>query len=148
MSLDDEMQRRTVVLVLTVYNQGLKSGDLNFDSIRSSALPLARDDTDDDSKNVIRVPLKTAVHFIEQLQQREERADLNLTSESAPKDRGSTTRTEEEADAHVEDILANASTEPDKARKLKSATEVVRLIDSGLMRPDLEFTDFWSQKYI
>ena len=65
------MQRRTVVLVLTGYNQGLKSGDLNFDSIRSSALPLARDDTDDDSKNVIRVPLKTAVHFIEQLQQQE-----------------------------------------------------------------------------
>ena len=148
MSLDDEMQRRTVVLVLTGYNQGLKSGDLNFDSIRSSALPLARDDTDDDSKNFIRVPLKTAVHFIEQLQQREERADLNLTSESAPKDRGSTMRTEEEADAHVEDILANASTDPVKARKLKSATEVVRLIDSGLMRPDLEFTDFWSQRYI
>ena len=137
-----------MVLVLTGYNQGLKNGDLNFDNIRSSALPLARDDIDNDSKNVIRVPLKTAVHFIEQLQQREERADSNLTSQSAPKDRGPITRTEEEANVHVEDILANASTDPDKARKLKSATEVVRLVDSGLMRPDLEFTDFWSQRYI
>lgn len=42
MSPDDEPQRRTVVLILTGYNQGLKSGDLNFDSIQSNALPLAR----------------------------------------------------------------------------------------------------------
>ena len=150
-SLDDEVQRRTAVLVPTGFDQGL-SGVLNFDSIRSNALPLARDDIREiDNSNVIRVSLKTAVHFIADLQQREERAVLGLTGSSTAttpefaKDHGSTTA--KEADEYAEDILANASTDPSKARALKSATEQVKLIDSGLMNPDIEF-GHWEPKYV
>ena len=150
-SLDDEVQRRTAVLVLTGFNQGL-SGVLNFDNIRSNALPLARDDISATGDlNVIRVSLKTAVHFIAELQQREERAGLDptggftATTPESAKDHGSTTA--KEADEYAEDILANASTDPSKARALKSATEQVKLIDSGLMNPDIEF-GYWNPKYV
>ena len=149
-SLDDEVQRRTAVLVLTGLDQGL-SGALNFDSIRSKALPLARDDISATDSNVIRVSLKTAVHFIAELQQREERAVSDRTGDCAAakpesaKDRGSTLA--QEADEYVEDILANASTDPSKARVLQSAMKHVEMIDSGLMHPDVEF-EHWSPRFI
>ena len=146
-SLDDEVERRTAVLVLTGFTQGL-IGVLNLDSIRSNALPLARDDIKTSDSNVIRVSLKTAVHFIAALQQREERAasDLigELTTESA-NDHGSTTA--KEADEHAEDNLANASMDPSKARRLQFAMEEVELIDGGLMNPDVRF-QHWSPRYI
>ena len=149
-SLDDEVQRRTAVLVLTGFEQGL-SGALNFDSIRSNALPLARDDIKATDSNVIRVSLKTAVHFIADLQQREERAFSNLTGEltatkpESAKYHGSTMA--KEADEYAEDILANASTDPSKARVLKSAMAEVKLIDSGHMNPDVRFIH-WRPKYV
>ena len=149
-SLDDEVQRRTAVLVLTGFDQGL-SGALNFDSIRSNALPLARDDIEATDSTVIRVSLKTAVYFIAELQQREERAVSDLTGEFTATNPESANRhdptTAEEADEYTEDILANASTDPFKARRLKSAMEEVKLIDSGHMNPDVEF-QHWSPRYI
>lgn len=82
-SLDDEVQRRTAVLVLTGYDQDL-SGAVNFDTIRSESLPLTRHDVSaTDSGNVIRVSLKTAVQFIAELQQREERAFSSSRKASA-----------------------------------------------------------------
>ena len=149
-SLDDEVQRRTAVLVLTGFDQGL-SGVLNFDSIRSNALPLARDDVKATDSNVIRVSLKTAVHFIAELQQREERAVSDLTGEltatkpKSAKDHGSTTA--KEADEYAEDILVNASTDPSKARALGFAMEEVELIDSGDMNPDVRFLH-WRPRYV
>ena len=149
-SLDNEVERRTAVLVLTGFDEGL-SGPLNFDSIKSNALPLARDDIKTTDTNVIRVTLKTAVHFIAELQQREERAVSDLTGEltgtkpESAKDHCSTTA--KEAEEYAEDILANASTDPSKARVLKSAMKEVELIDSGLMNPDFRF-QHWSPRYI
>ena len=150
-SLDDEVQRRTAVLVLTGFDQGLSCA-LSFDSIRSNALPLARDDVEATDSNVVRVSLKTAVHFIAELQQREESAVSDPTgaltatkSESAKKDHGTTMA--KQADEHAEDILANASTGPSKARLLRGAMEEVKLIDSGLMNPDWQFLH-WSPRYI
>ena len=150
-SLDDEVQRRTAVLVLTGFDQDLSCA-LSFDSIRSNALPLARNDVEATDSNVIRVSLKTAVHFIAELQQREERAvsdrrgELTATKpESANKDHGSTMA--KQADEYAEDILANASTDPSKARLLGDAMEVVELIDSGRMNPDWQFLH-WNPRYI
>ena len=72
--LDDEVQRRTAVLILTGYDYGLSCA-ISFDAIRSRSLPLNRDDVDtNDSSNVIRVSLKAAVEFIAELQRREEKA--------------------------------------------------------------------------
>ena len=138
------------MLVLIGFDQGL-SGVLNFDSIRSNALPLARDDLKATDSNVIRVSLKTAVHFIAESQQREERAVSDLTGEltatkpESAKDHGSTTA--QEADEYAEDILTNASTDPSKARELGSAMEQVELIDGGRMHPDWRFPH-WNSRYI
>ena len=73
-SLDKDVERRTAVMILTGHSSGLSS-PIDFDPIRSSSLPVARDDIGAiDASNVIRVPLKTAVKFIAELQQREEAA--------------------------------------------------------------------------
>ena len=152
-SLDDEVQRRTAVLVLTGFDQGLSGGVLNFDGIRSNALPLARDDVEATDKNMIRVSLKTAVQFIAKLQLREDKAaTLNRTGGSAAtnpefaKDQGSTT-TAKEAEEYATDVLAKASTDPSKARVLETAMEEVKLIDAGLMDPDIQF-QHWSPRYV
>lgn len=77
-SLDTEAQRQNVVLVRTNDEAGL-SAPITFDSIRSQSFPLARSDVDTERINdVVRVSLKTAVHFILDLQQREEKAFPNL----------------------------------------------------------------------
>ena len=74
LSLDKDVERRTAVLIRTGRNSGLSS-PIDFDPIRSSSLPIARDDVDAiDASSVIRVSLKTAVQFITELQQREEAA--------------------------------------------------------------------------
>lgn len=73
-SLDKDIERRTAVIILTGHVSGLSS-PIDFDTIRSSSLPLARDDVEAvDPANLIRVPLKTAMQFIAKLQQREEAA--------------------------------------------------------------------------
>lgn len=149
-SLDSEVERRTAVLVLTDFDQGL-SGPLNFDSMRSNALALARNDVKTTDSDMIRVSVKTAVHFIAELQQREGRAvsdrtgELTATKPESAKNHCSTTA--KEADEYAEDILANASTDPSKARVLKFAMEAVESIDSGLMNPDWRF-QHWSPRYI
>lgn len=72
--LDDEVNDWTVVLVLTGDQRGLSEA-INFDAIQSESLPLCRNDIDGiDDANVIRVSMKTAVHFIAGLQHREEKA--------------------------------------------------------------------------
>ena len=72
--LDEQAERWSVVLVLTGDKRGL-SETVSFDAIKAEALLLSRNDVDCiDSANIIRVSLKTAVHFITRLQHREERA--------------------------------------------------------------------------
>ena len=82
-SLDKDIERRTAVMILTGHDSGLSS-PIDFYAIRSSSLPIARDDVDAiGASNVIRVPLKTAVHFIAKLQQREEAASRSSKSVDA-----------------------------------------------------------------
>ena len=85
-SLDNEIERQTALLILTGKDDGLSSS-VDFDGIRSRSLPLERDDKIDaveiDAVELIRVSLKTAVHFIADLQQREERASSQLNQDTA-----------------------------------------------------------------
>ena len=71
-SLDEQIQRQTVLMVLTGDEKGL-SAPIKFDAIRSQSLPLARADVTDKTE-IIRVSLKTAIRFVADLELREEEA--------------------------------------------------------------------------
>ncbi len=71
-SLDEQLQRQTVLMVLTGDEDGLNE-PIKFDAIRSQSLPLARTDVTDKTE-IIRVSLKTAVWFVADLERREEEA--------------------------------------------------------------------------
>lgn len=70
--LDEQIQRQTVLMILTGEKTGL-SAPINFESVRSQSLPLQGVDIAD-QVDAIRVSLKTAIRFIADLQQREEEA--------------------------------------------------------------------------
>lgn len=151
-SLDDEVQRQTAVLVLTGYNQDL-SGAVNFDTIRSESLPLARHDVSaNDSANVIRVSLKTAVQFIAGLQRREERAF------SDSKDGSTDTALHFEtngvfagvnnADKYVEDILDNPSKSESKWSAIRYAEERLRAKERGENLHEREFGFHWRGSWV
>ena len=73
-SLDNEVKRYTVLLVLTGDQQGL-SEPITFDTINLESLPLKRHDISGiDSVNIIRVSMKIAVHFVAELERREQSA--------------------------------------------------------------------------
>lgn len=99
-SLDTEVQRQNVLLVRTKDEDGL-SASITFDTIRSQSLPLARHDINtEDSDSIIRVSLRTAVHFILDLQRREEIAFPDL--------RRRTSNRSVFADEHVARIMREA----------------------------------------
>lgn len=78
LSIEDQIQRQNVLIVRTREEDGL-STPIIFDTIRSQSLPLGGSDVDtEESENMIRVSLRTAVKFILDLQQREEMAFPNL----------------------------------------------------------------------
>lgn len=152
-SLDDEMQRRIAVLVLTGDDRDL-SAALNFDSIRSKSLPLARQDVSTaGSANVIRISLKTAVQFIAELQEREKKN----ASSSARRDSADTTPEStigggsvevEKADAHVEDVLENALKSSYKWGEVQYALEIVKAKERGEYIPEgLEF-NHWFRHWV
>lgn len=150
-SLDDEVQRLTTVLVLTCYDQGL-SGAVSFDAIRSESLPLARQDVSAaDSENVIRVSLKTAVHFIEGLQQREDRAYLSSKDGSTDRTLESKTNrtvaTVDKGDEYVKDILDNPSKSEYKWDAIKFAVDIIKAKERGEYLYEGEFTH-WRGKWI
>lgn len=74
--LDQQVQRQHVLMVLTGDEKGL-SAPISFDAIRSQSLPLGKAGTPDDV-DIIRVPLRTAVRFIADLQRKEEEAFPDL----------------------------------------------------------------------
>lgn len=71
-SLDEQIQRQIVLMVLTGDENGL-SAPIKFDVIRSQSLPLARADVTEKTE-IIRVSLRTAVQFVADLERREEEA--------------------------------------------------------------------------
>ncbi|MCJ1459852.1 hypothetical protein MMC28_010231 [Mycoblastus sanguinarius] len=72
-SLDKEVRRQNVLIVWTRDEDGLRA-PISFDTIRSQSFPLARSDINtDNSDDVVRVSLRTAIRFILDLQQREEK---------------------------------------------------------------------------
>ncbi len=153
-SLDKEAQRRTVVLVLTGHDQDLSSV-LNFDTIRSESLPLAREDVSaTDSENMIRVSLKTAVQFIAESQRKEERESALSSSErdSAgtaldPKPDGVFTKNKS-GDEYVEFVFDNPSKIKKKWHAIDSAARSLAAEKSGSMNHrKLEFPH-WNPKWV
>lgn len=73
--LDEEMQRQSIVLVLTGDDSGL-SAPVTFNSLRAQSLPLVRTDctASDNDIDVIRVFLALAIRFVADLERREEAA--------------------------------------------------------------------------
>lgn len=150
-SLDDEVQRRTAVLVLTGYDQDL-SGAVNFDTIRSKSLPLARHDVSaTDSANVIRVSLKTAVQFIAEMQQREEGAFSSSNRGSADTTIESKTdgvfSAVNNGDEYVEDILDNPSKCSQKRSAIMYALDIIKAEERGEDLHEVEF-DHWNRNWV
>ena len=115
----------TVILVLTEYDHGLKSL-VSFDMIRSESLPLRRDDVYSiASARVIRVSLKIAVHFIAELQQREEKTSLEskLYSEQRSENDFASVKT---ADDYADEILNHLKKDRDKQIAIKYRLENIR----------------------
>lgn len=150
-SLDDEVQRETAVLVLTGYNQDL-SGAVNFDTIRSESLPLARHDVSaTDSANMIRVSLKNAVQFVAGLQQREERAFPD--SKDSSTDTTLDFKTDDvfaavnDADEYVEDIFNNP-TKSESKWLIRYAEEIVTAKERGENFHEREFGFHWRGSWV
>ena len=138
-SLDEEIDRYTAVLVLTGCNDGL-SHPVDFDGIRSESLPLERDDEIDTDK-IIRVPLKTAVYFVAELQQRVERAfahsNQDTTNVTLDSKTGHLPVAVDDDDQYANDILENPS-DPDNQSRIRSALKVIEMREKGVeLEPDL-----------
>jgi hypothetical protein len=149
-SLDDEIQRRTAVLILTGYGHGL-SNTISFDAIKSEFLPLARDDVCAcDSARTIRVSLKTAVQFIAELQQREDTAFSSLKQDTVntilePNTYG--VFAVDRADEYVDDVLNNPLEDESKQSEIKYARETIKMRERGEVSYEAEF-DHWNSSWI
>ncbi len=152
--MDKEAQRRTVVLVLTGHDQDLSSV-LNFDTIRSESLPLARKDVSAaDSEDMIRVSLETAVQFIAESQRKEERERAFARPE---RDSAGTAldpkpdcvfTTNKSGDEYVESVFDNPSKSDKKWRAIKSAAWSLAAEKNGESNfPHREF-EHWNAKWV
>lgn len=149
-SLNDEVRRQTAVLVLTGYDQGLSSG-IDFNTVRAESLPLARGDVSaTDGSNMIRVSLKTAVQFVAELQQREERAFSSSRRDPTETTLKSQTNADStvvnDAEKYVENILANP-TESRSWSRIQSAFEIVKAKQREEMNPEADLSH-WSPTWI
>ena len=132
-SLDKQAQRQNVLLVRTKDENGL-SAPITFDAIRSQSLPLARSDINSEyNDHVIRVPLRTAIHFILDLQRRDEMADPGLH----PRRRDKFVL----ADVYVAEMMREADEKGiDKVHQVKST---LRTVEEGKPYEYGKF-GFWS----
>lgn len=149
-SLDDEIQRRIAVLILTGHDDGL-SNTISFDSIKSKSLPLARNDARAlNNARIIRVSLKTAVRFIAELQQREDRVFssskrdvVNINLE--PNTYGFFVV--DRANEYVNHILHNSVEDEVKQSEIRYAREIIRERECGEVSYEAEF-DHWNGSWI
>ncbi|KAL8790977.1 MAG: hypothetical protein Q9195_006122 [Heterodermia aff. obscurata] len=153
LSLDKDVDRRTAVLILTGHNSGL-SAPVDFDSIRSSALPIARDDADTiDASSVIRVSLKTAVQFITKLQQREESASsspkpVELDNLDEPRKR-ILWEDVDNADEYAEAVLDRPHESRDKQLVLNYVLERIEMEKRGeVVLPETVIGHHWPGSWV
>ena len=81
-SLRKFAQEQTVLIVRTGLEEGL-SGPISFESLKSQSLPLDRPDAIMEGLDLIRVSLASAVHFIVNLEMRENNANSMSRDESS-----------------------------------------------------------------
>ena len=100
---------------------------------------------------MIRVSLKTAVHFIEGLQQREDRAHLNSNDGSTDRTLESKTNgivaAVDKGDEYVKDIMDNPSKSEYKWDAIKNAVDTIKATERGEYRYEGEFSH-WRGKWI
>ena len=151
MSLDEEVQRRTAVMIITGDNRGL-STPISFDAIRSESLPLARSDVNSaDQSHIIRVFLKVAVQFVAKLQKREETlvsiaADDDGDTIAASKFDGDFTAVEC-ADAYVDGILNQSAKASPHQLEIRVALESIERKERGEDSYAAEF-EHWSPRWV
>ena len=137
--LDKESQRQNVLVVRTKDEDGL-SASINFDAIRSQSLPLARSDISNDHKDdIIRVSLRTAVHFVLDLQRREEIAFPEVSC--------NTSIVSVEADEHVAKVMRKV--EKKGIKEVPEMTSVLARMEEeerGEFSESGEFS-FWSPRW-
>ena len=133
--LDREIERLNVLIFRTKDEASL-SAPITFDSIRSQSLPLARSDVETAGDAIIRVPLRTAIIFILNLQRREEAAFPSLSLGSS--------NDETMADGYVPKIMRRAVEEG--FNNVYAIGEVLWFIEREEQgRPiDIAEFDFWS----
>lgn len=147
--LDEPVQRQTVIMVLTGDDNGL-SAPTTFDTIRSQSLPLAKADIADDVDSIT-VSLKTAVHFIADLQWQEEEAFPGLGRIATDRPIGPTTDKISfgliSADEWVDEIMHKAEEEgANNVIEMKSAawkTKAKQQGDGFLEREFDNFSPMW-----
>ncbi len=137
--LDKESQRQNVLIVRTKDEDGL-SAPINFNAIRSQSLPLARSDISTDHRDdILRVSLKTAVHFVLDLQRREEIV--------FPEVRCNASAVSVEADEHVAKIMR--AVDEKGIREVPEIGSVLRTMEEeerGESSQSGEFS-FWSPRW-
>ena len=150
LSLNEQMQRQTAVLILTGNDSELSS-PINFEAFKNCALPLARDDlTSDHKAPMIRVAMKAAVEFIAEMQKREDLAtSLTLqdstTMPSLAKTGGDFTGISN-AGEYADDVLDHAIESEDKRLTIKFALDRIEERERGEIYPLPEFEN-WSPRW-
>ena len=148
-SLDEQVQRQTVLMILTGDQTGL-SAPISFESVRSQSLPLLKADTVD-NVDIIRVSLRTAVRFIADLQRKEEDAFPDLRQNTTDRSIGPSTKNISfglvSADEWVDEIMHKAQEEgANNVFEMKWAAEMMKAEQegNGNLTPELyHFSPMW-----
>ena len=138
-SLDDEIKRMSAVLVLTGLDQGLIN-PVSFDSIRSKALPLNRNDIGTmDGKEIIRVSLEIAVKFITGLQQDEDRLyPGSRQGANAEMKADDGLAADDSADEFVDKVIDSPPADKSKQFWISQALENIERRERGEVVPEVE----------
>lgn len=150
-SLDEEVQRRTAVMIITEDNRGLSS-PISFDAIRSELLPLARSDVHSANKShIIRVSLKVAVQSVAELQKTEETlapvaADDDVDPIAASKF-DAVFAAVESADEYVDGILNESAKNSLDQGEIRDALENIERTERGEDLYEAE-SDHWRGMWI
>ena len=137
-SLDRHVEEQSAVLVLTGDTSGL-GHPLHFDAIRSESLPLVPSmEAAASGIETIRVPLKTAIHFIAESKRREDTTLSNPASRTYDKDPSTATSSIyvpflgfERAEQWVENVMRSESAAPVPGTNIDLAMDRIRQRESG-----------------
>ncbi|KAL8735794.1 MAG: hypothetical protein Q9166_000658 [cf. Caloplaca sp. 2 TL-2023] len=145
--LDQEVQRQNVLLILTGDNNGLNV-PICFDAIRADSLETARPDVPSPAVDMIRIPLKTAIQFVANLQQQQDAAAWRPPSDPRDSSVYSAKRgcydADDEARQWADRIIRRES--PHDIAPLRIAVDKIEGLKRGEKLPSPEFLH-WSPRW-